>query len=62
MAQASKDEIIGFHKGSINTLIKEREELIKLVKVTEQLLQMHAQALKELGIDLEKQQKEERTG
>lgn len=59
MANASKDEQIGFHKGSITTLIKERQELIKLIQVTEQLIQLHAQALKELGVDLEKEQKKE---
>lgn len=58
MPETSKDEVIGFHKGSLNTLIKERQELLKLVSVTEQLIQMHVKALKDLGIDIEKQQKE----
>jgi len=53
----SKDEQIGFHKGALNTLVKERQELIKLVQVTEQIMQMHIKGLKELGIDLEKEAK-----
>jgi RNA processing factor Prp31 len=50
--QKSKDEQIGFHKGALSTLAKEREEMIKIVSVVEQLMQMHISALKELGVDL----------
>lgn len=58
MAEQSEDnmntqEQIGFHKGSISTLIKERDELVKMVKVVEQIMQAHINALKELGISLE---------
>ncbi|MFP4403581.1 MAG: hypothetical protein ACOC3X_01430 [Nanoarchaeota archaeon] len=49
---ASKDEIIGFHKGSLSTLAKEREEFQKLLNVIEQLMQMHIKALKEQGVDI----------
>ncbi|MFT4326339.1 MAG: hypothetical protein ACMXYK_02460 [Candidatus Woesearchaeota archaeon] len=49
----NKDEQIGFHKGSISVLVKEREELLKIVNITEQLIQMHSKALKDLGVDLE---------
>ncbi|RME52963.1 hypothetical protein D6783_03295 [Candidatus Woesearchaeota archaeon] len=59
MAQAGqgmgKDEQIGFHKGALSTLAKERQELLRLVQIVEQLMQMHVKALKELGIDLEKE-------
>ncbi|NQU78975.1 hypothetical protein HQ545_04365 [Candidatus Woesearchaeota archaeon] len=51
---ASKDEQIGFHKGSLSTLAKEREEMLKILSIVEQLMQMHVSALKELGVDLEK--------
>jgi len=51
--QMSKDEQIGFHKGSLSTLAKEREEFTKVLGVVEQLIQMHLGALKELGVDLE---------
>ncbi|MFA6888448.1 MAG: hypothetical protein WC254_03050 [Candidatus Woesearchaeota archaeon] len=53
--QMSKDEQIGFHKGSLSTLAKEREEMVKILGIVEQLMQMHIKALKELGIDLEAQ-------
>ena len=55
--QMNKDEQIGFHKGSIATLAKEREELIKIVQIVEQLIQMHNESLKKLGVDLEAQAK-----
>ena len=55
---ASKDEQIGFHKGSIATLTKEYQELARLVSITEQLIQAHLKALKELGVDIEKEAKE----
>lgn len=50
----SKEEQIGFHKGSLATLAKEREELSRILGIVEQLLQMHMSSLKELGVDLEK--------
>jgi len=55
--KASKDEQIGFHKGSISVLAKERAELGKILGIVEQLMQMHVAALKELGVDLEKEAK-----
>lgn len=48
-----KSEQVGFHKGSLTTLAKEREELLRIVGVVEQLMQMHIKALKELGVDLQ---------
>ena len=53
----SKDEQIGFHKGALTTLAKERQELIRLLGIVEQLMQMHIKSLKDLGIDLESQAK-----
>jgi len=55
---ASQDEQIGFHKGALATLAKEREEMQKILTIVEQLMQMHIKALKELGVDLEKAAKE----
>ena len=55
---ASKDEQVGFHKGSVATLTKEYQELARLVSITEQLIQAHLKALKDLGVDLEKEAKE----
>lgn len=54
----SKEEQIGFHKGSLATLAKEREEMSKIVNIVEQLMQAHIKALKELGVDLEAQAKD----
>mgnify|MGYP001569837131 CR=1 FL=1 len=56
--EMSKDEQIGFHKGSIATLAKEREELLKIANIVEQLIQAHNESLKRLGVDLEKQARE----
>ncbi len=50
--KTSKEEIIGFHKGSLNTLIAERNELLKMVSITEQLIQAHIKELEALGIKL----------
>jgi len=54
----SKDEQIGFHKGSLTTLAKERQELVKMIQIVEQLMQMHVKALKDLGVDLEQEAKQ----
>ena len=51
----SKDEQVGFHKGALSTLVKERQEMFKILQIVEQLMQMHIEALKELGVDLEKE-------
>jgi len=51
----NKDEQIGFHKGSLTTLAKEREEMLKILSIVEQLMQMHIKSLQELGVDLQKE-------
>ena len=51
-AGASRDEQVGFHKGALATLVKERQEMLKILQIVEQLMQMHLAALKELGVDL----------
>lgn len=51
----SKDEQIGFHKGALSTLAKERQELSRILGIVEQLMQMHIGELKELGVDLQAQ-------
>ena len=53
-----KQEQIGYHKGSLATLAKERQELARLISITEQLIQAHLEALKELGVDLEREAKQ----
>ena len=55
--ETSKDEQIGFHKGALSTLSKEREEMAKILNIVEQLMQMHIKALQDLGVDLVAQAK-----
>lgn len=55
--EQNKDEQIGFHKGALTTLAKERQEMARILGVVEQLMQMHIKALKELGVDLEAEAK-----
>jgi len=57
MAETSKAEQVGFHKGALTTLAKEREEMAKILNIVEQLMHMHIKALKELGVDLEAEAK-----
>jgi len=54
----SHDEQIGFHKGALSTLAKERTELMKILQIVEQLMQLHIKGLQDLGVDLEKAAKE----
>lgn len=51
----SKEEQIGFHKGCLSTLAKERQEMARILQIVEQLMQMHIGALKDLGVDLQKE-------
>ena len=53
--KVSKDEQIGFHKGAISTLAKERQELVRMISIVDQLLAAHVKALKELGVDITQQ-------
>jgi hypothetical protein len=38
----AKDEEIGFHKGAITTLLKERQEMIRLISIIDALLKAHS--------------------
>lgn len=53
----AKEEQIGFHKGSLTTLIKEKQELERILQIVNALIQAHVKALKELGVDLAKEAK-----
>jgi len=55
MNNMNREEQVGFHKGSLSTLAKERQEMGRILQIVEQLMQMHLAALKELGVDLEKE-------
>ncbi len=59
MVKESTDEQIGFHKGSLATLGKERQELQRILGIVEQLMHMHVSSLKDLGVDLSEQVKED---
>jgi len=61
MTEGNKDEQIGFHKGALSVLAKEREEMGKILSIVEQLMQMHIKALKDQGIDLEEEAKKIQT-
>ncbi len=55
--KTSKEELIGFHKGSLTTLSKERAELQRLLQIVEQLMKHHIIELKKLGVDITKKEK-----
>ena len=57
----ANDEQIGFHKGALTTLAKERQEFTRILQVVEQLMQAHIKALKDLGVDLEAEAKKAKT-
>jgi hypothetical protein len=50
--EMSAQEEIGFHKGTLNTLVSERTELVKMIGNVEAIMQAHIKRLKELGIEL----------
>jgi len=55
----SKEIEIGFHQGSLNTLINERNELVKMIKQVENVMQAHMKRLEELGIKIKTSDKKE---
>ena len=54
LPKISKEEEIGFHKGALNTLANERNELVKLIQNTEAIMQAHLKRLEELGVKIQK--------
>ncbi len=55
--QMSKEMEIGFHQGALNTLVNERNELVKMAQVTEQIMQARIKRLEELGVKMNSGQK-----
>jgi hypothetical protein len=53
----SKDEQIGYHKGSVQTLVNERNELLRIAQVTESIIKAHLEELKKLGVNISEQSK-----
>ena len=52
--QMSKEMEIGFHQGALNTLVNERNELVKMIQAVESIMQAHMKRLEELGVKLQK--------
>ena len=48
--QPSQEERIGYHKGAVSTLVGERNELLRIIQITESLIQAHAAELEKLGV------------
>ena len=53
-----KEMEIGFHQGSLSTLLNERNEMIKLIQQIERVMQMHMKRLEELGVKIKMQKSE----
>jgi hypothetical protein len=53
--QISQEEEIGFHKGALNTLVAERNELFKMIQNVEAIMQAHVKRLEELGVKIDGQ-------
>ncbi|MFH1376802.1 MAG: hypothetical protein ABIH25_04150 [Candidatus Woesearchaeota archaeon] len=49
----ANEELIGFHKGCINTLAGERTALVNMVNDVDKLIQMHMEELRKLGVDVD---------
>ena len=56
----SKDEQIGYHKGAINTLLAERNELIRIASLTEGLISAHVKELEKLGVKIKLHENKEK--
>jgi len=50
--EISEEQEIGFHKGVLNTLASERNELVKMIRNVEAIMQAHIKRLKEMGVEL----------
>ena len=51
--EMSKEMEIGFHQGSLNTLVNERNELFNMIQNIERIMEAHMKRLEELGIKIE---------
>ncbi len=48
----SKEMEIGFHQGALNTLMNERNEMIRMIQQIESVMQAHIKRLEELGVKM----------
>lgn len=60
VSELPKDVEIGFHQGSLNTLLNERNELVKLIQHTQRLIEAHIKRLEELGVKVQTKKAEEK--
>ena len=60
VSELPKDVEVGFHQGSLNTLINERNELVKLIQQIERVMQAHIKRLEELGVKVKTNKAEEK--
>jgi hypothetical protein len=54
----SKEEEIAFHKGSIQSLAAEYNELVRMLQNVQAIMQAHIKRLEELGVKIQTQKKE----
>jgi hypothetical protein len=50
----SKEEEVGYHKGALNTLANERNELVKMIQIVDTFIQDNLKRLEELGVKVNK--------
>lgn len=53
--EMTREQEIAFHQGCLNTLINERNELIKMIGNVEAVMQAHLKRLEELGVKISNQ-------
>jgi hypothetical protein len=54
----SKEEEIAFHKGSVQSLAAEYNELVRMLQNVQSIMQAHIKRLEELGVKITQQKKE----
>ena len=47
------DEKTGYHKGALEALVKEKQELTRILNIVNSLIERHAGELQDAGIDVE---------
>ncbi|MBT6690684.1 hypothetical protein HN903_01195 [archaeon] len=50
--EMSAEGEVGFHKGALNVLVAERNELVKMLQNVEAIAGAHVKRLKELGVSV----------
>lgn len=56
MPRMSREEQVGYHKGALESLIKERAELYRLIQIVDQLIKLHFASLQKLGVKLTREE------